>query len=285
MSLRKNYVPREWRKATISAIYKKGSKKSANNYRPVSLTSIICKLMEKIIRNFITDHMTANKYFSKKQFGFMKGRSTMLQLLKTLAIWTEAIDNGNNIDVIYMDFMKAFNTVPHRRLMKKIQAYNINTNITAWINSFLQGRIQQVYVNGVTSQWKNVTSGIPQGSVLGPLLFVIYINDLPEHLNSECYLFADDTKLFKIITEADDQKLLQEDLNKCMTWSSKWLLKFHPEKCKQMTIGTIECRLPFDKRERFTVKTSTNQNVYKHIVKTSMDFQTKRLQRLYGPLC
>ncbi len=146
-SLETGTIPDEWKSARISAIYKnKGSKKIAGNYRPISLTSVVCKILESLIRNHIMDFMTSNKLFSDKQFGFLPGRSSTLQLLKVLDIWTKALDEGWDIDVIYMDYMKAFDTVPHKRLQSKLKAYKFTDQMMNWITSFLNDRKQQVVV-------------------------------------------------------------------------------------------------------------------------------------------
>ena len=204
-SLHEGEIPDDWREASISAIFKKGKRSLASNYRPVSLTSTICKIFETIIRDHITEHMNNEDLFSDKQFGFMGGRSTSLQLLKVLNEWTQILDDGGLIDCIYMDFMKAFDKVPHRRLLEKCKSYGINGQIHKWIAAFLRDRKQRVNVNGSKSEWSEVPSGIPQGSVLGPLLFVIYINDLPDiPLVSTTYLFADDTKIYNQINNIDN---------------------------------------------------------------------------------
>ncbi len=237
-SLQDTQLPEIWKRAKITAIFKKGDRKHAGNYRPVSLTSIICKVFEKLIREHIVSHFKKNKLFTNKQYGFIEGRSSSLQLLKVLDQWTEAVEVGDVIDCVYMDFAKAFDKVPHRRLVGKLSAYGINQDIVKWIESFLTNRHQQVVVNGECSDLEEMKSGIPQGSVLGPLLFVIYINDLPDLLKSQPYLFADDTKIFRVIKNVADQQALQEDLNRLHHWSSTWLLRFHPEKCKCMRVGT-----------------------------------------------
>ena len=173
--------------------------------------------------------MKENKFFSRKQYGFISGHSTTLQLLTVLDKWTEALDTGYSVDCVYMDYAKAFDTVPHRRLIYKLSTYGITDKVISWVKDFLSNRIQQVGVQGEESSWRSVTSGIPQGSVLGPLLFVIFINDLPDCVTSEAYLFADDTKIFRIITKQGDREELQQDLQKLDEWSKKWLLKFHPK--------------------------------------------------------
>ena len=230
-------IPDSWKQGKITALFKKGKKSCAGNYRPVSLTSVVCKCIEKSVREHITEHMNWNKLFSNKQFGFISGRSTVIQLLKVLDEWTKSLDDGKSVDCIYMDFKKAFDTVPHRRLLKKLESYGINGNVLRWVKAFLSNRVQQVAVQGEVSNWLDVQSGIPQGSVLGPLLFVLYINDLPDQVHSPVYLFADDTKIFRTIKNDDDENILQQDLQKLHDWSNKWLLKFHPDKCKVMTIG------------------------------------------------
>ena len=237
-SLQTRTLPASWKTANVSAIFKKGDNTNANNYRPISLTSIICRIMESIIREEVIEHMKKHNLFSDKQYGFISGRSTSLQLLKVLDLWTQILDNGGQIDIIYMDFMKAFDQVPHRRLVGKIESYGIGGDIIGWISDFLRDRTQRVLVNGFPSSVGHVTSGIPQGSVLGPLLFVLYINDLPDAVDSYAYLFADDTKLFSEITNRNDMEILQQDLDKLQDWSSNWLLNFHPDKCKLLTIGT-----------------------------------------------
>ena len=236
-SLADGRIPSEWRIANVSPIFKKGSKSAPNNYRPVSLTCILCKVMEKLVRKEIVDHLEANMLISDKQHGFVTGRSCITQLLDTLDIWTKILDDGGSVDAIYMDYQKAFDSVPHRRLVSKVKAHGISGNVLLWIQDFLNNRKQTVVVNGSQSTQKTVTSGIPQGSVLGPILFVLYINDLPSCVENHIRLFADDTKIFTRSDTSEATDSLQADLNQLQSWSQKWLLRFHPEKCHVLKLG------------------------------------------------
>jgi len=230
-------LPADWKCANISPIFKKGSKSDVNNYRPVSLTSVPCKIMESIIRDVLVTHTENNSLITKHQHGFMTGRSCLTNLLEAFESWTRILDAGFGIDIIYLDYRKAFDTVPHSRLLAKLQGYGISGPVLKWIEAFLTGRLMRVMVNGNSSSWVEVVSGVPQGSVLGPLLFLLFVNDLPDWVKSSIKMFADDTKLWSTIRSASDGKMLQDDLNSLKNWSDKWLLKFNPEKCKVMHVG------------------------------------------------
>ena len=231
-------VPQLWKEGNITALFKKGDKAEPRNYRPVSLTSVICKTMEKLVREMIVKHMSANKLYNYKQFGFISVGSTTLQLLKVMDEWTKILDKGGKIDSVYMDVMKAFDKVPHRRLLHKMHRYTISEKVIKWVESVLSDRIHKIILNGTESKCHHVTSGIPQGSVLCSLLFVIYINDnMPEMVESSTYLFADETTIFREIREENDEKMLQADLDSLQSWSDTWLLKFHPNKCKVMLVA------------------------------------------------
>ena len=238
-SLNIGHLPEEWKTAHVTAIFKKGNKTLPENYRPVSLTSVVCKTMERLVRHEMMSHMRNNRLFSDQQYGFIDGRSTTLQLLNVLDDWTATMDQGGTIDVAYCDFRKAFDKVPHRRLLQKVEAYGFTEKVMKWITDFLIGRRQRVHVNGSFSDWSGVRSGIPQGSVLGPLLFVLYVNDLPQCVTqSIVYLFADDLKIFHSIFTPEDQAKLQDDIHRVCDWASNSLLQLHPEKCVTMSVGT-----------------------------------------------
>ena len=227
-----------WRKAIVTAIFKKGKKTDPGNYRPVSLTSVISKIMESIVRDGIVSHLMKNDLISDEQHGFVPGRDCRTQLLACIEDWTERLENSRTFDVIYTDFSKAFDSVPHERLFLKLDAIGIRGDILKWIKTFLRGRTQCVNVDGAKSTWRDVLSGIPQGSVIGPILFVIFINDMPSHIKHNfCKLFADDCKLFGNV-QPDEDNTVQLDLTNLEDWSKSWQQPFNVKKCKAMHMGT-----------------------------------------------
>jgi hypothetical protein len=182
-------------------------------------------------------HLQNNKLLSEEQFGFRPKRSCTSQLLTTCDSWSQSIEEGDNIDVIFLDYRKAFDTVPHKRLAAKLEAYGVQGPLKQWIEDFLSDRVQRVVVAGECSEWADVTSGMPQGSVLGPVLFVIYINDLPENVSCQTKMFADDTKLFGVANGPQDHQQMQQSISSVCGWSHTWQLGFNVGKCKAMHIG------------------------------------------------
>ena len=195
-SLSQTCVPEDWKQALVAPIFKKGDKSTPANYRPISLTSVCCKIMEHIMHSQIMQHMEDLNILSDAQHGFRKRRSCETQLLLTLQDLSSALDYGEQIDAILLFFSKALDKVPHEHLAVKLKHYGISGTILTWITSFLSNRSQQVQIKGVRSDPAPVTSGVPQGSVLGPLLFLVYINDMPSKVQStttSTRLFADDS--------------------------------------------------------------------------------------------
>ena len=234
MSLEYGKVPCDWKIAEVVAIFKKGSRSDTGNYRPVSLTCIACKVLESLIRDEIVKYFTENKLYSNCQHGFRKRRSCTTQLLQFMEDITSLLDDKNPVDVIYLDFRKAFDTVPHERLLVKLEAYGITGNIARWIRDFLFNRQQIVRVSEELSETIEVKSGIPQGSILGPILFTIFINDLPDGVHSICKIFADDTKIYNSQNKSKD---IQQDLVRMQEWTEKWNIHFNVDKCKVLHIG------------------------------------------------
>ena len=196
--------------------------------------------METLIRKELTDHIIRHNILTDSQYGFVKGRSTTLNLLSYLDKCAELVADGDVVDCIYFDFSKAFDTVAHSLLLGKLDSYGVRGALLKWLESFLVGRTQVVSVNGKRSFVGNVKSGVPQGSVLGPVLFLLFINDMPDCVRSFCQLFADDTKVFNKVANLEDALLLQNDVSALVQWSFTWLLNFHPDKCKVLTLGPIE---------------------------------------------
>jgi hypothetical protein len=155
-SLNEEVLPQAWKEGNITPIFKKGSRSEASNYRPVSLTSVCCKIFEKIIRNALLHHMITNRFLSNSQHEFIKGRSCMTQLLQVIVKWTEILDIGGAVDSIYLDFVKAFDTVPHHRLLLKLESYGVGGRMLEWIQNFLLGRKQRVMIGGTGSEWAEV---------------------------------------------------------------------------------------------------------------------------------
>ena len=209
------------------------------NYRPISLTSVPGKLMERIMRDAVLQYMNNNNLFSSAQHGFIKGKSCTSQLLEFLEDVSQALDEGEDAVVIYLDFKKAFDKVPHRRLLVKLQGYGIQGKVLDWIQEFLTERKQRVVINGSESEWSDVTSGIPQGSVLGPTLFLVYINDMPDVINAIIKLFADDAKVYNRVKQNEQpaDNHVQSSLNRGVNWANTWLMKFNFIKCHHMHIG------------------------------------------------
>ena len=236
-SLHEGVVPSDWKRANVSPIFKKGVRSLPGNYRPVSLTSVVCKVLESIIRDSIVKYFDDNNMIGDSQHGFRQHRSCLTNLLEFMEDMTSAIDRGRPVDIIFLDFQKAFDKVPHNRLLLKLNSFGIDGNLLRWIQEWLHDREQRVVINGCSSVWNNVSSGVPQGSVLGPLLFLAYINDLDNVVISSVKKFADDTKLYREVASEEDAKVVQNDLDMLFKWSSDWQMLFNAEKCKVMHVG------------------------------------------------
>ena len=193
--------------------------------------------METIIRDKIVKYLEENNIIKDSQHGFRHRRSCLTNLLDFFHDVYKAYDESRAVDIIYLDFQKAFDTVPHKHLISKIENHGIRGNTQKWLQDWLTDRKQRVVINGKESEWRNVISGVPQGSVLGPVLFIIYINDIDEGLTCKISKFADDTKITNKVTSLLQWQQLQKDLNTLASWADKWQMKFNIEKCKVLHIG------------------------------------------------
>ena len=235
-SFNSGIVPTDWKKAQVCPLFKKGNKTDPANYRPISLTCILCKTMEHIIASTLTKHFNQHNILYDLQHGFRERRSCETQLIQLVEDLSRNMISGKQTDLILLDFSKAFDKVNHLKLLYKLQTHGVQGKTLRWIESFLVGRSQTVVLNGNSSDELQVSSGVPQGSVLGPILFLLYINDLTDSLQSQVRLFADDTAVYLTVQGQADSKKLQNDLDILQEWEREWDMEFNPSKCQVVHI-------------------------------------------------
>ena len=230
-------VPYDWLHANVCPIYKKGTRKAPVNYRPISLTCIACKIFEHIVTSSVMSHLDYQAILVDNQHGFRRGRSCETHLTDLTHDLLTSMHNGRRTDMIVMDFSKAFDNVSHNKLISSLHEYGIDSTTLEWIRSFLSGRTQSVVVDGAESDSLPVTSGVPQGSVLGPAMFLVYINSLPKGVNSTVRLFAHDTVIYREISAEEDHHTLQADLDTLVQWERGFSMEFHPKKCNILRVS------------------------------------------------
>ena len=237
-SLDQGTLPSDWKRANIVPVYKKGDRGKVENYRPISLTSVSSKILEHIIHSSIMDHLELHSLLNDNQHGFRQRRSCETQLIITVNDFSRCLNRQEQVDAVLLDFSKAFDKVDHKILLRKLNSLGIGDSLSQWIQSFLSGRTQTVLVEGASSKSTPVLSGVPQGTVLGPLLFLAYINDINTHLSegTKIRLFADDSLLYRTIRTHEDSDILQKDLNTLQAWERANKMEFHPDKCQVLRI-------------------------------------------------
>lgn len=235
LSLQNTTFPDLWKEVRVCPVHKKGDKTNIINYRPISVLSVPAKLFEYIMFQVI--HRSVCSQISIHQHGFMRNRSTVSNLSNITQFISDSLNSRTQVDVIYTDFQKAFDKVSHRLLLHKLEKeFGFHDNFVKFMVSYLDNRKQRVYVNGYSSEYYHVTSGVPQGSNLGPLLFLMYINSLTHTIQfSKFLLFADDLKIYTKVDNIEDCLRLQTDINSIYDWSLQNELLFNIDKCHMMS--------------------------------------------------
>lgn len=230
--------PVKWKIAKVTGIFKKGSKKECSNYRPISLLCIPSKIVEHLLATQIKEHLAQFKLQNEHQWGFRSGRSTEDLLLHQTETWYKALDSNKTIGIVFIDFQKAFDSISHEVLLKKLQASGISGNLLLFIEDYLSNRSQFTSINGTASECSQVEYGVPQGSLLGPQFFSINVEDMPGSIENNLDLFADDSTSYAVGESTDDViNKIRNDLAKLNKFSNENSLSIHPQKCKIMIIS------------------------------------------------
>ena len=231
LSFALSQYPSKWKLANVIPLFKKDDRQIKTNYRPVSLLPCLSKTCEKILFIRLYNFLLEIGFLYKFQSGFRPGDSTVNQLLYLVHQIYHAFENGKEVRTVYLDISKAFDRVWHAGLLKKLEALGIRNPLLQWIESYLQNRKQRVVIDGQSSEWKNISSGVPQGSVLGPILFLIYINDITDDLVTNPFIYTDDTTLLEVVSDpVISTDRLNNDLVKISEWSDRWLMTMNPSK-------------------------------------------------------
>ena len=238
-SLDTGAVPKDWRDGIIVPIYKNNRKpNSPSSYRPICLTSVICKILERIIKKYLISYLMCNSLISDSQHGFLENRSTLTNLLECTNDWTKFIRDRSPVDAIYIDLAKAFDSICHSKMMYKLKLIGIGGKLLDWFQSFLCQRSQAVKVGESFSPRVPVTSGVGQGTILGPLIFILYIDEVSDlNLSSKISLYADDAKIYRNVNNINQYQLLQEDLDKFSNFCDEWQLTINANKCELLQLG------------------------------------------------
>lgn len=237
-SLSLSKIPSIWKQANVTPVHKKGTRDDVKNYRPISLLSVIGKVFERCIFKYLHNFIRENNLITSCQSGFTPGDSTINQLLSISNDVGKALDTGKEFRVVFCDVSKAFDRVWHRGLLFKLTKFGISGKLLKWFDDYLSNRKQRVILNNCNSEWTTIKAGVPQGSILGPLLFLVYINDIVSDINSIIKLFADDTSLYLVVDNpVTVHRTLESDLEKIHVWSRQWLVDFNPTKTETMLIS------------------------------------------------
>lgn len=245
ISLRTGNFPDAWRMSFIAAIHKSGCRHDVKNYRPVSITSTIPKMLDSIVTDFMAPLL--RDLIVEEQHGFVTGRSTVSNLVSYEHYCLRHLEEKRQVDAVYTDFAKAFDSVSHARLIGKLQALGIQGTLLLWIKGFLTGRTQRVRYKNCLSRDVKVTSGVPQGSHLGPLLFLLFVNDISLcFIYSRFLMFADDVKIYMSVGEKEDCSRIQSDLDRMWEWCEINRLALNLSKCKTISLSRKRAWMSYD---------------------------------------
>ena len=258
-------MPNIYKQGNVSPIFKKADPSDPTNYRPISLLSCVGKLMERCVFKYIYNFIINNNILTKLQSGFIRGDSTTNQLLYIYNDFCKAIDEGKEVRVVFCDISKAFDRVWHRGLLHKLYHIGIRGDLLNWFKNYLMNRQQRVVLNNTNSDWMSLSAGVPQGSILGPLLFLIYINDIVNDIASQIRLFADDTSIYIIVDNpVASAAAINSDLQLINAWSKSWLVDFNPTKTESLIISRKNIK-PYHPDVSMNDVVIKNVEIHKHL--------------------
>ena len=260
--------PDSWKLANVQPIHKKNNRQIKSNYRPISLLPICGKILEKIIFDQVYSYLDQHRLISTKQSGFRPGDSCIYQLISITSDIYRSFEKHHETRALFLDISKAFDKVWHDGLIHKLKCCGISGNLLTFLQDYLSNRHQRVTLNGTTSDWRSISAGVPQGSVLGPLLFLIYINDLTDNIKSQMRLFADDSSIFTPVKDVlNTHEQLVNDLETVSTWGHQWKMVFNPDITKQAieVIFSVKKKKPYHPELSFNGVPVAREDDTKHL--------------------
>ena len=242
-SLQCGKFPTCWKAANVCPIFKKNDNKNPANYRPISLLSNLSKVFERLVYKQLYSYFSENQLLNEKNSGFRQGDSTINQLVYITDKLYKAMDSKQEVRMVFLDAAKAFDKVWHKGLLFKLKQLGVDDHVASWFSDYLNNRKQRVVINGVASSWASLEAGVPQGSILGPLLFLVYVHDITDGINADINLFADDTSIFEVVADSvTAAKSLNSDLSRLQQWANQLLVHFNPDKTEVLTVSAKKCK-------------------------------------------
>ena len=238
MSFDRAQVSITWKEANVSPVHKKNCRSIIEKYRPISLLSTLGKVQERIVYRRLYKYLSDNNLLTNQNSGFKERDSAMCQLIKIVDTIYKTLETGKDVSMVFLDILKVFDRVWHRGLLQKLKANGVDGKFLNWIANYLSDRKIRVVLNGQKAAWTTTNAGVPQGSILGPLLFLVFINDVVDGIDSNINLFADDTSLLNIIDQLiSAYETVNDDLTKLSSWADQWLVKYNATKTVSLHIS------------------------------------------------